>query len=585
MRRWGVVIAALWAAGCAARTDVPVSISDVEFVIIGGTRKDTGAVVLSGIYPSQLALPVNTEPLRDLFVLGWKTLPSDLVLPLDRPAHVAVGCEEILPQPDRANYLDGRPLSSWVEVAGPWLVPGQRCATVSATIAVDDDCAISSCSIVDVHASGCTFSGRLERQSCSLGAEVTGRIRRDGSRCYELMTEACKTATAGPTRFDCTVNERTCHLQMFGALSTIQATRAPLVNNGPISQPDIVDPQITRENRMAESLDRAAHLGHASDLAVVGQRIVALEHPQPRGLTCTSSDALQYYDLQLSPAFGVRLGPCALHLASSSTSGFYVLYDSPTPRVERWTAEGELLAAKDIARSGSDPCFEAVPVAAQTYQGNLWILLNGEGADGPALYLAQVRSDLGGRLNCRQIIGDPSRPPRVATDFLILGNGRFVAADGRAGGLQVIDPDTMRAQFLVILTGFPDGASLGGVIELAPAGLVAGAIPVRQPSVQFWDLRQQTFPEQIPPAHRPIPGAQPMLLGPLAPDRLLVSFWRSGPGGQISAALGVLDARTHRFEEREVELGPGLVGRIVAHPEGGALVLMPWSGDVWRVQP
>lgn len=174
-------------------------------------------------------------------------------------------------------------------------------------------------------------------------------------------------------------------------------------------------------------------------------------------------------------------------------------------------------------------------------------------------------------------------PTEQALDFYIAANGRGIAADIGINGIISFDLDGSDLRPHRTRTGF-GGADLGQSFEVEPE-VIAAALPARQASVQLWDFRGRSNPEPLPAAHQAVWGEGPILIGPYGAQKALVALWSPLGDRDLRASLGVLEGPKWRFAPRSVDLGPGLVGAIVAHPDGGSLVLLPWTGEVIRVLP
>lgn len=98
-------------------------------------------------------------------------------------------------------------------------------------------------------------------------------------------------------------------------------------------------------------------LGYASDLAILGDRLITVEHDPPLlAFGCTSSDApdrLRIYDLELQLVRSATISPCATRLAATSTAGFYVLHRGQAPTIALHAPDGALIRERPLLDPGA----------------------------------------------------------------------------------------------------------------------------------------------------------------------------------------------------------------------------------------
>lgn len=593
--RWstlGTAILLLGPVGCVPIEARPIllELTTSTWFVLFGTEPSSGDTVVSGIFPREAAILSNIA-LTDVGVLGWKEQPPGLSGALDRPGKIASGCEPALPRPDEAIQIDGRALKDIPAIGGPWLDEGS-CPPLPPGIAVEDGCALTPCAIEVMSQSGCGFTGTLDRANCSLSSAVEGRINNLGRICAVLKAAECRPDPGADNISICRAEQKECRLSVLDAIEPIQFERRPLLTHGARLLPPVasrLEPDGTPRVRehLVEHLVDGMSLGYASDLAVLGDRLITLEHDQPLlAFGCTSSDApdrLRIYDLDLQLVKSATISPCATRLAATSTAGFYVLHRGQAPTIALHAPDGALIRERPLLNNGACAQQGYAPIGAARAGRTLYVVLTRTDINQFGFLYARLDAELEAEGSC-VALQNPIEPRlRTIVDFQLLKSGKPIIADSRANVLATFNVDGSDVRVFRARSGL-DGADMGPLLEIDD-GIVAATLPSRQASVQFWDFRGHTFPEDFPPAHQPKWGESPLGLGPHSDARLLVTLWSPLGSAEVSASVSLIDRSTRRFERRGASLGPGLPSRIVADPRGGSLVLMPWTGEVVRVLP
>lgn len=583
---WRAAAVGAWAllAACVSNVTTEFSLGEAAWFVVVGKVSAQSETAVSGIFPREAAVQLGSDRLSDGHVLGWKTLPAGLTEPLSRSGRVGVDCDPTLPAPDEVIPLSGLAPQAAPPITGPWLERAE-CPALPEALAVDNPCALDQCSMIISEGTACGFKGKLDPR-CGLNAPVSGRIDPGGAGCLRVHAPGCDPDPVRTNVSQCKLEAQSCELSAFLSVAPLQIERHRLVSGGPLAMP----PWASRINERGEPvqlgvwimhLNEAMRGGYASDLIVVGERVLTLEHTAPVDLlSCTSSsapDLLRTYALDLSLISTTTVPPCATRLIAGRDGRVIVLHRSERPSLS-------LLGAGPLRRQalvGSPGCaaLGQQPVGAAVRDGQIYVLstrwILGDRA--PTILL-RVPEDLSSAPVCATL-----SPTEQALDFYIAANGRGIAADIGINGIISFDLDGSDLRPHRTRTGF-GGADLGQSFEVEPE-VIAAALPARQASVQLWDFRGRSNPEPLPAAHQAVWGEGPILIGPYGAQKALVALWSPLGDRDLRASLGVLEGPKWRFAPRSVDLGPGLVGAIVAHPDGGSLVLLPWTGEVIRVLP
>lgn len=571
-------------AGCVPTEVTQFSLKDAQWFVVVGKVAAQGETAVSGIFPRPAAIELGAARLSEGIVLGWKTLPAGLSEPLDRGGRIAVDCDATLPVPDEVIALEGTAPLSAPLITGPWLERSD-CPLLAAGLAIDNPCALDQCSVIITEGTACGFRGMLDPR-CGFSAPVSGRVDRVGPGCLRVHTPSCDPDPRLTNVNRCELNARSCELSAYLNLAPLKLERHALVSSGPLLVPPVASRLDAQGNMVqagiwVERLNDSMRRGYASDLIVVGERVLTLEHAAPiSDFSCTASsapDLLRTYALDLAPLSTTTVAPCAARLIAGPGSSVMVLHRSGTPSISLVGAG----PTRQRALVGPDSCqFQGQqPVGAVSRDGMIVVLMS------------RVDTDSGAPTLLARIPADLSRPPTCvelstlehALNFYVGANGRGIASDSGVNGIVSFDLDGSELRPHKTRTGF-GGADLGQSFEVENE-LIAAVLPARQASIQFWDFRGRSNPEPLPPAHQAAWGKGPILIGPYLPGQALVALWSPRGDREVNASLGLLKGPDWRFAPVEEELGPGLVGAIAAHPGGGSLVLMPWTGEVVRVVP
>ncbi len=571
-------------AGCVPTEVTQFSLKDAEWFVVVGKVAAQGETAVSGIFPRAAAIELGAARLGEGIVLGWKTLPAGLSEPLDRGGRVAVDCDATLPAPDEIIALDGTAPQSAPLITGPWLERSD-CPPLAPGLAIDNPCALDQCSVIITEGTACGFKGTLDPR-CGFGAPVSGRVDRVGPGCLRVHTPSCDPDPRLTNVNRCELDAQTCELRGYLNLAPLKLERHALVSSGPLFQPpdaSRVDAQgtLVQAGIWVERLNESMRRGYASDLIVMGERVLTLEHAAPiRAFSCTASstpDLLRTYALDLAPLSTTTVAPCAARLIAGPGTSVMVLHRTDSPSISL-VGSGP---ARRRSLVGSDGCqFRGQqPVGAVNRDAQIYVLMSRVDTDGAApTILARMPADLSSPPTCVELI-----TLEHALNFYVGANGRGIASDSGVNGIVSFDLDGSELRPHKTRTGF-GGADLGQSFEIEDE-LIAAVLPARQASIQFWDFRGRSEPEPLPPAHQAAWGKGPTLIGPYVPGQALVALWSPRGERDVSASLGLLKGPEWRFAAVDVELGPGVVGAIAAYPGGGSLVLMPWTGEVIRVLP
>lgn len=561
-----------------------------KWFILFGTEPSSGDTVVSGIFPRDAAI-LSSTALSDVGVLGWKELPPGLNGELDRPGQIVTGCEPSLPRPDEALRADGRALEPVPTIGGPWLDQG-TCPALPAGIAVEDSCALTPCSIEVMSQSGCGFTGTLDRANCSLSSAVEGRVNNVGQVCAALKAIDCRPEPGTDNVSICRAEQKDCRLSVLDGVEPMQFERRPLISHGPRVLPptgsrlDLTGTPRAPEHLVEHFVDGMS-LGYASDAAIVGDRLVTLEHDEPLlSFGCTSSDApdrLRIYDLDLRPVDSTTISPCATRLAVTSTAGIYVLHRGEVPTVALHDLSGALIRERKLFGRGGCAQVGYAPIGAALAGETLYVVSARVDINLFGFLFSSLDADLESGGDCVAVQNPVEPRLRTIVDFHLLKSGKPIVADSRANVLVTFNFDGLDVRVFRARSGLA-GADMGPLLEIED-GIVAATLPSRQASVQFWDFRPHPFPENFEPAHQPLWGAGPLSIGLHGGDRLLVTLWEPLGAAEVTGSISLIDRTTRRFERRSANLGPGLPGRILGDPRGGSLVLMPWTGEIVRVLP
>lgn len=561
-----------------------------KWFILFGTEPSSGDTVVSGIFPREASILASIA-LTDVGLLGWKELPPGLSGELDRPGQIITGCEPSLPRPDEALKIDGRVLEVVPTIGGPWLDQGS-CAPLPAGIAVEDGCALTPCSIEIMSQSGCGFTGTLDRANCSLSSAVEGRFNSVGRICAVLKAAECRPEPGSDNISTCRAEQKDCRLSVVDSIEPMNVERRPLISHGPRVLPP-AGSRLSLEGtphppeHLVEHLLDGMSLGYASDAAIIGDRLITLEHDEPLlSFGCTSSDTpdrLRIYDLDLRLVQSTTTSPCATRLAATSTAGFYVLHRGAVPTIALHAPDGALIRERPLFEGGS--CAQAgyAPIGAALAGQSLYVVSARIDLNLFGFLFSRLDAALASAGSCVGVQNPVEPRLRTIVDFHLLKSGKPIVADSRANVLVTFNVDGSDVRVFRARSGLA-GADMGPLLEIED-GIVAATLPSRQASVQFWDFRPHPFPENFDPAHQPLWGERPLAIGPYGEGRLLVTLWSPLGDAEVTASVSLLDRSTRRFEKRSAKLGPGLPGRILGDPRGGSLVLMPWTGEIVRVLP
>lgn len=570
--------------GCVANVPTEFSLGESEWFVVVGKVATHGETAVSGIFPRRAAVELGSDRLSDGHVLGWKTLPAGLSEPLERAGKVAVDCDPTLPAPDEVIALNGLAPQAAPPITGPWFERAE-CPALPPALAIDNPCGLDLCAVIISEGTACGFKGALDPR-CGLSASVSGRVDPMGPGCFRVHAPGCDPDPLRPSVSRCKLDAQTCELNAFLSLAPLRIERHRLESSGPLAVPpeaSRLDDQgdLVQVGIWIKRLNEAMRGGYASDLIVVGERILTLERAAPSSLlACSSSgapDLLRTYGLDLSPISTTTVAPCAARLIRGPGSSLIVLHRSERPSLSLIGAG----PARRQALVGGPGCPDQgqQPVGAAFRDGLIYVVLTRSLlSDTAPTVLLRVPADLSAAPVCT-----PLSMMEQALDFYVAANGRAIAADVGVNGIVSFDLDGGDLRPHKTKTGF-GGADLGQSYEVED-NVIAAALPGRQASVQLWDFRGRTNPEPLPAAHQAVWGQSPLLFGPYGAARALVALWSPLGERDIGASLGVLEGPQWRFAARSVDLGPGVVGAIAAHPGGGSLVLLPWTGEVIRVLP
>ncbi|MFO0725875.1 MAG: hypothetical protein U1E65_18975 [Myxococcota bacterium] len=550
--------------------------------------------------PSALLVAPGERP---VVLLGFDEarLPGPFSGDTSAPATLAVGCAPQLPPPSEAKVTDGSVVPPLPKLTAPWLE--DSCPAPPLTLAVEDGDAPARCTMTITAFPRCGFEATLNRETCSTSGVVVGRAQPDGSVCATIKNgfDGCVRGT-GSASLDCSAAGQ--GFQFFlPEAPPLSLERHPLGTGRALMSPASFTVSLD-PGGVALRLVYGVSEGWLSDLALTGDAVAVIDHAdafvdarceRAGGGAKSEPDRVLFLDPEtLAPSSSATIAPCATRIfANSRRDGWLVVHGGPTPSISVLDRAGR-------TRRSTPICPQAVPAVIagadlSAAEHALGVVMNSVEIK-THVYFA--RFDEEGTLlgACQDIVGwwgnDAGNGAHLITDLFSLESDGWIVSDENIGGGWIFDgPRTssggpgagalgVGARFTVH-TGLQVPADIGFLGRL-PDGRVMMTHHNRNPALELADLVGTTLEPRLVPHF--ISAAAPLTPVALAPERVATSLWWSqAEAPYVHAGLGLFLGPKYRAQPYELDLGPGLPGRMSVDRSGRLLLLMPWSSEIVRI--
>lgn len=595
--RSSALLAAALSVACTPKSSISFELGRTitHAVLLAVNPADGSFVGASGLLSPPFAEIMEDRPSATLIALGFddQALPGPFSGSLSAPAVLASGCAPRLPDPTRAVRIRG-PSTALPALAAPWLE--ESCPFKPDALLIEDSGALQRCTGTLLPIGDCAFELELVTETCGGRMGLAGRVQPDGQVCAQTHPPIpdCIPATDGTGAILCTNGRRRVELRprqpspMRAETIAIGGARPRRVPNR--LRPLNVESGIDFSVRLLASLNE----GYLSDLAVIGQEILVLEHDgRFMAHGCVSEDGgsvgpsrILTYDANLSALVRTTTVPaCAVRLLAGP-GAIYTVHGGPAASITKLDRGGRILGTAPICPGEAYALIAGVDVSLE---GQIGVLLDSQPYTN-SVHFALFGSDLAPIGDCKDILGwwsnDPSDAPAIGTDLRALPCGKWVMADASVAGGWIFDGeltakegrrDPTAAVRFSAQRGLEVPTDIGLITPIS-AKLLAIARPNRAAAI---DLQGTDAFAQIVVLPNLNSDARPLRAVPWN-ETLATPLWQLS-GSTLTAALGSIRGTPPRVEPYETQLGPGIVGSTAIDPTGRLLILRPWSSEIVRV--
>ncbi len=451
------------------------------------------------------------------------------------------------------------------------------CATIVPNMSVDSSCEGRRC-VLAATQEGCRVELAL---SACLSEELVASIDDDGRLTFE-PSRTLGTCVDGPARplaehsITCDTPHGTCTYDLYAPANrtTFEVATVSLVSS-PFNTPP------EQEREPLGRLD--AWTGYLVDSVIVDRGLwvstrkgtfgtIECQSPEPAELVRVDTESLALTIRRDAP-------PCLAQLARDPSNGGGLLgvTSGRAPTLHRFDAEGrsvEQLALPMLERirpgdelvptalvSGSSTTTIAIVFTTTPLSGVTWL----------------VTVSAAGSL--RWLRTAPPRAGQLRSASALVDDALFIADPD--GGQVVRMPLVGQTSTLTLAP--PRGASddAGAVYWHAPTARLVVSTTSKRAALWTLDPGTGTASRAFGYEAEVVPWAITALPGSV--DQGLVGLMVAPPSFQ--AAVGLYSLSEQRFLPGLVSLGSGVVSRLEADPRGRVWALLPWSGEVARIEP
>lgn len=451
------------------------------------------------------------------------------------------------------------------------------CATITPNMSVDSSCETRRC-VLEATQEGCRVELAL---SLCLSEELVGRIDEGGQLTFE-PSRALGTCVDGPARplaqhsITCDTPHGICTYDLYAQASrpTFEVEAVSLVSS-PFSAPP------EQEREPLGRLD--AWTGYLVDSTIVDQGLwvstrkgafgtIECQAPEPAELVRIDTDSLALTVRRDAP-------PCLAHLARDPSGAGELLGITAgrAPVLHRFAADGR--SVEQLALPMVEPLRttdELVPTAlvSDSSTTTVAIFLTSTPLSG-ASWVVTVST--AGPLRWLRTRGPRAGQLRGASSLV---DGAIYVADPDGG--QVVRMPLVGKTSTLTLTP-PRGASddAAAVYWHAPSARLVVSTTSKRAALWTLDPQTRTTSRAFGYEAELVPWAVTQLPG--SADQVMVGVMVAPPS--LQAAVALYSVSEQRFLPGLVSLGSGAVSRLETDPRGRVWALLPWTGQVVRIEP
>ncbi|MFO0724131.1 MAG: hypothetical protein U1E65_10135 [Myxococcota bacterium] len=450
------------------------------------------------------------------------------------------------------------------------------CPVLSSVASVDSSCDEAPCRVT-LAQTGCrvsmTLSGcKIAELSATL--DSTGVLHPDLSSTLGVCHPAPSVPSGAVASLECEAEPRACRYDLYPSTSPlpIGIDHLKLVAALPSS------PGSTDDDTLG---NYSAHAGYLSDLLIHGTEVLVATHGGDyRSFDCSLGErqgTIVRVDRDQFTIRGTLSVPrCLYALAPDplSDAGFLGIGGDQPLSIYRFDGAGSLVQTATLSLPANRKPY--VPLAAAADRGALSVLYSDRDADAHS-YVASIDPSTLRLLRFSTNLGAQTRGA-------LLVDGGWWITDRKHGRLMSVDLASVGVGRVVPLSAQRQLADEPARIGALPGGRLVvtatghwGGIFLLEPTIDGIGsvLGTSLFYDGT---------ATPYGLTPLRahPSSMLVALMRPGPA--FTALLSIYSADEGRFLPGSVEAGFGPMRELVTDPEGRSFGLMPWAGELVRIQ-
>lgn len=586
-----VLLLAAMLAGCRGSEFIPLPELPDQVEFVAAYTADERGLVLSAtplisVHASPLRLELETgadEGSSLVRVLGYSSSDLDRVggpppeAGLEAPLSGVRGCESPLPSPSFSRWLADEPPPD-VPLTAAWLQG--RCPSVlpERPLLVDASCAQPFCD-QKVEVRGCELVLDLPR--CGL-SNLRGSILADGRVCIDQPEDLCQMLEPRDLETSFVLCERStdsCRLRI------LPAAPARFVHETFTVYPGA--PFMFSDRGPLPATFAETYFGYVSDLEVWDDQVLLLGHggewlvhgsgspPERSELRYHLRSDFALVRTATVPGAGLRLdrheASGRLLLITRLADGFYLIELDQDGRELRRV----LLRANVPGLSTGASLLGGSVLEARSQFVVLIDEVPPEAVD-ELIVVDLERFQVDRRIDPRAA---PSYGrPRVAR---LLGPDTLVYSDLALNAVVFVDLDSGEKEFVELipseflgLNSYPMGLLALPERDLVLQTIAGTVSSVRVYSRSAFVAQARQFEVRADMAALEVVPGQP---------QLALAAMETGVEGDRTASLSLFDLERFEFIPGRREVGLGPAGRIRADPDGSLWVLLPWSGQVVRV--
>lgn len=597
--RWSALLALVVAGACTAKDSLSFELGPTikHAVLIALDAEDGSFLGASGLLSPPFAALMETRPSANLIALGYDEagLPGPFRAPLSAPAVRAMSCAPRLPAPTVMVSIQGT-TSPLPAISGPWLEGS--CPAGTESLLLHDSAALQRCTATLLPVGSCAFELELATETCGGRMVITGSIQPDGRVCAEPKppNADCASASDGTGAILCATDRRRVELSLRQH-SPHHVESIPIGSGRPRQVPNRLRPlQLEPQQGFALGLLASLNEGYLSDLLVVGQEILLLDHDgRFMDHDCVSENGrsigpsrLLTYDAELSSLVRTAtVPPCAVRLLASPEA-IYTAHSGAAASITKSDRRGQILGTVPICPGIRNALIVGIDISPE---GQIGVLLDSQ-PYGLSVWFALFSPDLAPIGGCRNIRGwwnfDPADAPAIGTDLRSLRDGRWVLADENVvggwifdGALTAMEGPESHSESVALRYSVQRGLAVPadiGLLTVLPANRLAIARHGRAGAIDLQGIGAAAEISVLPNINSDARPLRAVAWG----DTLATPLWQLS-GSTLTAALGSIRGTPPRVEPYETPLGPGIPGATAVDPGGRLLILRPWSSEIVRV--